>query len=135
MDFKNIKVLIVDDEPDVEWLFRQRFRKEIKEGTMTFDFAFTADSALEYLKGLHPFDVVLLLSDINMPGMNGLELVKRVKNDFPRLKVIMVTAYGDEANHMAALGYGADDFITKPVDFSLLKNRMSVLAAEAMRNA
>jgi CheY-like chemotaxis protein len=122
------KVLIVDDEPDIELLFRQRFRKEIREGLMTFNFAFSADDALQYLKALHPFDVVLLLSDINMPGMNGLELVRRVKGDFPRLKVIMVTAYGDEANHMAALGYGADDFITKPVDFSILKERMSILA-------
>lgn len=122
------KVLIVDDEPDIELLFRQRFRKEIRDGMMTFDFAFSADDALEYLKALHPFDVVLLLSDINMPGMNGLELVRRVKGDFPRLKVIMVTAYGDEANHMAALGYGADDFITKPVDFAFLKERMSILA-------
>ncbi|MFM7177661.1 MAG: response regulator [Bacteroidota bacterium] len=122
------KVLIVDDEPDVELLFRQRFRKELREGSMTFDFAFSADTALEYLKGLNPFDVVLLLSDINMPGMNGLELVRHVKKDFPLLKVIMVTAYGDEANHMAALGYGTDDFITKPVDFSYLKERMAALA-------
>lgn len=124
------KVLIVDDEPDIELLFRQRFRQEIREGMMTFDFAFSADDALEYLKSLHPFDVVLLLSDINMPGMNGLELVRRVKGDFPRLKIIMVTAYGDEANHMAALGYGADDFITKPVDFSHLKQRMAALAGD-----
>jgi CheY-like chemotaxis protein len=122
------KVLIVDDEPDIELLFRQRFRKEIREGLMTFNFAFSADDALQYLKALHPFDVVLLLSDINMPGMNGLELVRRVKGDFPRLKVIMVTAYGDEANHMAALGYGADDFITKPVDFAVLKERMLILS-------
>ncbi len=124
------KVLIVDDEPDIELLFRQRFRQEIRDGLMTFDFAFSADDALEYLKSLHPFDVVLLLSDINMPGMNGLELVRRVKGDFPRLKIIMVTAYGDEANHMAALGYGADDFITKPVDFSYLKQRMAALAED-----
>lgn len=122
------KVLIVDDEPDIELLFKQRFRKEIREGLMTFNFAFSADAALEYLKGLNPFDVVLLLSDINMPGMNGLELVRRVKGDFPRLKIIMVTAYGDEANHLAALGYGADDFITKPVDFPYLKQRMTALA-------
>lgn len=122
-----LKVLIVDDEQDVELLFRQRFRKELKETSMVFHFAFSAESALTYLKNLKPFDVVLLLSDINMPGMNGLELLRLVKSDFPHLKVIMVTAYGDEANHQAAIGYGADDFITKPVDFKVLKERMELI--------
>ena len=120
-----LKVLIVDDEQDVEFLFRQRFRKEIKEEQFNFHFAFSAESALNYLKTLQPFDVVLVLSDINMPGMNGLELLRLIKTDFPELKVIMVTAYGDDANHQTALGYGADDFITKPVDFKLLKERIS----------
>lgn len=124
------KVLIVDDEPDVELLFRQRFRKELRELTMDFHFAFSAENALDFLKGLRPFDVVLLLSDINMPGMNGLELLRLVKTEYPDLKVIMVTAYGDEANHQAALNYGADDFITKPVDFKLLKERMEMLGSE-----
>ena len=119
-----VKALIVDDEPDVELLFRQRFRKELREGEMVFDFAFSADEALNYLRGLQPFDVVLLLSDINMPGMNGLELLKRVKTDFPTLKVVMVTAYGDDANRQAANALGADDFITKPVDFKLLRERL-----------
>ena len=122
----SLKVLIVDDEQDVELLFRQRFRKELKDSTMVFQFAFSAESALSYLKNLKPFDV-LLLSDINMPGMNGLELLRQVKTEFPHLKVIMVTAYGDEANHQAALGYGADDFVTKPVDFKVLKQRMELL--------
>ena len=119
-----IKVLIVDDEQDVELLFRQRFRKELREGDFNFHFAFTAENALNYLRTLQPFDVVLVLSDINMPGMNGLELLRLIKSDFPDLKVIMVTAYGDEANHQTAMGYGADDFITKPVDFGFLKERM-----------
>jgi CheY-like chemotaxis protein len=127
-----LKVLIVDDEQDVELLFRQRFRKELKESLMDFHFAFSAESALNYLKGLKPFDVILLLSDINMPGMNGLELLRLVKTDFPDLKVIMVTAYGDEANHQTALGYGADDFVTKPVDFKLLKQRMELLGAKGI---
>ena len=122
-----IKALIVDDEPDVELLFRQRFRKELREGEMEFNFAFSADEALNYLRGLQPFDVVLLLSDINMPGMNGLELLKRVKTDFPTLKVVMVTAYGDDANRQAANALGADDFITKPVDFKVLRERMQQL--------
>ncbi len=123
-----IKALIVDDETDVELLFRQRFRKELREGEMDFMFAFSADEALNYLRGLRPFDVVLLLSDINMPGMNGLELLKRVKNDFPTLKVVMVTAYGDDANRQAAQSLGADDFITKPVDFKQLRERMQSLS-------
>lgn len=123
----NFKVLIVDDEQDVELLFRQRFRKELREGAFNFHFAFTAENALNYLKTLQPFDVVLVLSDINMPGMNGLELLRLIKTDFPDLKVIMVTAYGDEANHQTALNYGADDFITKPVDFKFLKERMRLI--------
>jgi CheY-like chemotaxis protein len=123
-----IKALIVDDETDVELLFRQRFRKELREGEMVFMFAFSADEALNYLRGLQPFDLVLLLSDINMPGMNGLELLKRVKNDFPTLKVVMVTAYGDDANRQAAQSLGADDFITKPVDFKQLRERIQSLS-------
>ena len=124
----SLKVLIVDDEPDVELLFRQRFRKELREGDFNFHFAFSAENALNYLKTLQPFDVVLVLSDINMPGMNGLELLRLIKTEFPDLKVIMVIAYGDEANHQTALGYGADDFITKPVDFTFLKERMRLIS-------
>ena len=124
-----VKILIVDDEQDVELLFRQRFRKELKEGIFYFHFAFSAQSALDFLKTLEPFDVVLVLSDINMPGMNGLEMLRLIKTDFPELKVIMVTAYGDDNNHSTALNYGADDFITKPVDFSLLKERIELLSA------
>jgi CheY-like chemotaxis protein len=123
------KILIVDDEPDVELLFRQRFRKELREGEFDFHFAFAAESALEYLRSLEPFDVVLVLSDINMPGMNGLELLRLIKTQFPDLKVIMVTAYGDDANHATASGYGADDFVTKPVDFVYLKERIRLINA------
>lgn len=119
-----IKALIVDDERDIELLFRQGFRKELREGMVDFIFAFSAEEALEYLKSLAPVDVVLLLSDINMPGMNGLELLKRVKTNFPHLKVMMITAYGDEANQHAASKYGADEFFIKPVDFRLLKKKM-----------
>lgn len=124
-----LKVLIVDDEQDVELLFRQKFRKELRESLFVFQFAFSAEDALSYLKTLQPLDVVLVLSDINMPGMNGLELLKLIKTDFPQLRVIMVTAYGDAANHQTAIGYGADDLITKPVDFNLLKERITSLNA------
>ena len=123
----SLKVLIVDDEPDVELLFRQRFRRELRDGDFNFHFAFSSENALNYLKTLQPFDVVLVLSDINMPGMNGLELLRLIKTEFPDLKVIMVTAYGDEANHQTAMGYGADDFITKPVDFTFLKERIRLI--------
>lgn len=122
-----VKILIVDDEQDVELLFRQRFRKELREGSFHFHFAFSAESALNFLKSLQPFDVVLVLSDINMPGMNGLELLRLIKTEYPELRVMMVTAYGDEANHSTALSYGADDFITKPVDFNLLKERIQLM--------
>ena len=126
-----LKILIVDDEQDVELLFRQRFRKELREGEFNFHFAFTAENALNYLKTLKPFDVVLVLSDINMPGMNGLELLRLIKTDFPDLKVIMVTAYGDEANHQTAIGYGADDFISKPIDTAALLQKMERLLNNA----
>lgn len=128
-----VKILIVDDEQDVELLFRQRFRKELREGFFHFNFAFSAQSALDFLKSLEPFDIVLVLSDINMPGMNGLEMLRLIKKDFPDLKVIMVTAYGDNSNHSTAINYGADDFVTKPVDFSLLKERIQLLSSSANR--
>jgi len=118
------KILIVDDEQDVEPLFRQRFRKELREGDFTFYFSFSAEEAFQFISNLSPFDIVLVLSDINMPGMSGLELLKKIKADFPELKVMMVTAYGDEKNHTEAIRSGANDFITKPIDFNHLKERM-----------
>lgn len=118
------KILIVDDETDIEPLFRQRFRKELKNGDFQFDFCFSAEEALRLIGNKSPLDIVLVLSDINMPGMSGLELLKKIKHNFPLLKVIMVTAYGDEKNYMEAISSGANDFITKPVDFQLLKERI-----------
>ena len=119
-----MKILVVDDERDVEALFRQRFRKELKAGELDFKFVFSAEEALEYLRQLSPFDLVLVLSDINMPGMTGLELLKIVKNQFPHLQVFMISAYGDDDNHNTAKTYGADDFVTKPVDFTNLRNKI-----------
>ncbi len=123
-----IKILIVDDEQDVEMLFTQRFRKEVKNNEVKINFAFSGEDALSYLKKLDPFDVVLVLSDINMPGMTGLELLKSIKKDFPTLKVMMVTAYGDDNNYKNAMDFGADDFVTKPVDFNILKEKILTLA-------
>ena len=119
-----IKILIVDDETDVEPLFMQRFRKDIREQQIQFHFAFSGEDALNFLSSLQPFDIVLVLSDINMPGMTGLELLRQTKQKFPQLRVMMVTAYGDNANYEKAMSFGADEFLTKPIDFNLLKEKI-----------
>jgi CheY-like chemotaxis protein len=119
-----IKILVVDDERDVETLFSQRFRKEIRSGEVELNFAFNGEDALTYLHNLNPFDLVVVLSDINMPGMTGLELLKTIKSEYKELRVMMITAYGDEKNYKSAISIGADDFMTKPVDFNSLKNKV-----------
>jgi len=121
------KILIVDDEQDVEWLFRQRFRRELRRGELQLAFVLSGEEALRYLRDGGAASVVLVLSDINMPGMTGLELLKQIKAEHPELKVVMVTAYGDEHHHQTALSYGADDYFTKPIDFEALKERMAPL--------
>lgn len=122
-----IKMLVVDDEPDVEMLFTQRFRKELKNGEFRINFALNAEQALSFLRTLDPFDLVLVLSDINMPGMTGLELLAIIRKEFPTLRVMMVTAYGDESNFSKARELGANDFVTKPVDFPQLKEKINAL--------
>lgn len=120
-----MKILVVDDETDVQLLFQQRFRKEIRNGDLEFVFAFSGEEALDKLKQLE-HEAVLILSDINMPGMSGLQLLEIIKKDFvaPPPIVMMVTAYGDEDNYNTAKKLGADDFLTKPVDFKLLKEKL-----------
>lgn len=120
-----MKILVVDDEMDVKILFEQRFRKEIKSGDMEFAFAFSGEEALAYMKE-HDEEAVLILSDINMPGMTGLELLRRIKEAYkePTPFVIMITAYGDTENYNTAMKYGADGFLTKPVDFVALKDKL-----------
>lgn len=120
-----MKILVVDDEHDVKTLFLQRFRKEIKHGNMAFVFAFSGEEAITYLNE-NKQEAVLILSDINMPGMSGLQLLEIIKKDFvaPPPVVMMVTAYGDEENFNTAKELGADDFLTKPVDFKLLKDKL-----------
>ncbi|MEO6405048.1 MAG: response regulator [Ferruginibacter sp.] len=122
-----MKILVVDDEHDVKTLFEQRFRKEIKNAEMEFVFAFSGEEALVYLNKLE-HEAVLILSDINMPGMSGLELLEHIKNKFhkPPPVVMMITAYGDEENFTTAKKLGADDFLTKPVDFALLKEKLKI---------
>lgn len=120
-----MKILVVDDETDVQALFEQRFRKEIKAGEFEFAFAFSGEQALVYMTANH-HEAVLILSDINMPGMSGLELLKNIKEKYeaPPPVVMMITAYGDKENHDQAMRLGADDFLTKPVDFNLLKEKL-----------
>jgi len=123
-----MKILVVDDEKDIQPLFTQRFRKEIRNGELNFEFAFSGEEALAYLNNnLH--EAVLILSDINMPGMSGLDLLDRIKREYkvPPPFVMMITAYGDKENHQQAMELGADDFLTKPVDFKELKAKIKTL--------
>lgn len=120
-----MKILVVDDEKDVQVLFEQKFRKEIRSHEMIFDFAFSGEEAMQYLH-LHEQEAVLILSDINMPGMSGLQLLAYIKQQYhkPPPVVMMITAYGDQENFNTAKQLGADDFLTKPVDFTLLKEKL-----------
>lgn len=123
-----MKILVVDDEQDVKTLFEQRFRREIKNGEFHFEFAFSGEEALNYLHE-HEQEAVLILSDINMPGMSGLQLLGTIKKQFykPPPIVMMITAYGDAENYNAAKQLGADDFLTKPVDFISLKEKLKTV--------
>jgi CheY-like chemotaxis protein len=114
-------ILVVDDEPDVEALFRQQFRREMRAGRFVMDFASSGAQALQRVQEADEESLILLLSDINMPGMTGLELLPRVKAMLPELPVIMITAYGDAATLRRAKEAGADDVFGKPIDFAALK--------------
>lgn len=122
-----IKILVVDDERDVEMLFRQKFRKEIRKGQLELEFAFSGAEALDILKSNDPPEVMYIFSDINMPGMSGIELLRSVKNEFPAIKVSMISAYGDDENYRKAMDSGAKEFFTKPIDFTSLKDEISKL--------
>jgi CheY-like chemotaxis protein len=123
-----MKILVVDDERDVQFLFQQRFRREIRNEQLQFAFAFSGEEALLYLEE-HNHEAVLILSDINMPGMSGLELLKQIKENFkkPPPVVMMITAYGDKENYDTAMKLGADDFLTKPVEFGILKDKLKAM--------
>ncbi|KAA8480194.1 response regulator receiver domain-containing protein [Arcticibacter tournemirensis] len=122
-----MKILVVDDEADVQPLFLQRFRKEIRSHELEFDFALSGEEALQYLEERQS-KVVLILSDINMPGMSGIELLTHIRKEYdvPPPVVMMITAYGDEENHRQAIEHGANDFLTKPLDFNLLKEKLKL---------
>jgi CheY-like chemotaxis protein len=126
-------VLVVDDEPDVEALFRQEFRREVREGLYVLDFALSGKAALDKLDGCIGQHIILLVSDINMPGMSGLDLIPAVKMRRPDLPVFMISAYGDPERVATALARGANKFITKPVNFPELKQDVSRVIADTVR--
>jgi DNA-binding NtrC family response regulator len=125
-----VRVLVVDDEPDVEALFRQQFRREVRDGVCALDFALSASAALETLAGAAGDEIILLVSDINMPGMSGLDLLPVVKARRPNLPVFMISAYGDQATVATATARGASQFMTKPVDFPRLKQDVNAVIAD-----
>ncbi|MHC5825026.1 MAG: response regulator [Nostoc sp.] len=117
-------IIVVDDEQDCQLLFKQQFRKEIKNNQVQLYFAFSAEEALDYLEDQLTDYIPIILADINMPGMNGLEMLKIIKANFPNFKVFIVTAYDDENNYFTALRYGADAYMTKPIEFNKLKEKI-----------
>ncbi len=125
-----MKILIVDDERDVEVLFRQKFRKEVRKGSLELAFAFSGEEALEILGEKNPPEFVYVFSDINMPGMTGLELLKKIKNKFPNINVSMISAYGDSENYERAMNSGAKEFFTKPIDFESLRAEIGKLISQ-----
>jgi CheY-like chemotaxis protein len=119
-----MKILIVDDEKDVQWLFEKKFRHEQSSGEFDMLFAYSAEEALEMLKQPRLADVKVVLTDINMPGMSGIDLLRILKERSSWLAVIVITAYDDAKNRMAAYRYGADDYINKPINFVSLKEKL-----------
>ena len=125
----SVSILVVDDEPDVAKLFRQRFRRETRQGTYVIHYAASGSEALNRLAEEIEPTLLAVLSDINMPEMDGLQLLAEIKQQFPDLPVMMVTAYGDDERRKRAAEYGAAQFITKPVDFDQLKDQLRQLPA------
>ena len=124
-----VRILVVDDETDIEMLFKQQFRRELREGRFVLDFAGSGDEALAKMKANGAGSLILLVSDINMPGMSGLDLLVRIKEERPDLPVLMITAYGDASTRRVALERGADGLLTKPLDFSALRAEIQARVA------
>ncbi len=120
----NLLILVVDDEPDVEILFRQQFRRDLRAGRFTMEFAQSADVALRLIADARDRSLILILSDINMPGMSGLELLPKAKALRPDVPIIMITAYGDAVTKRQALERGAEALLTKPIDFGTLRSEI-----------
>ena len=127
----NVLVLVVDDEPDVEALFRQQFRRDLRAQRFVMDFANSAAEALSRIASTIEQSLILILSDINMPGMTGLEMLPKVKEMRPDVPVIMITAYGDPDTRRKALEGGAEGLLTKPIDFALLREEIDTRLAQA----
>jgi CheY-like chemotaxis protein len=119
-----VRILVVDDETDIEMLFKQQFRRELREGRFVLDFAGSGDEALAKMRTRDTNGLILLVSDINMPGMSGLDLLPRIKAERPDLPVLMITAYGDANTRKVALERGADGLFTKPIDFAALRTEI-----------
>src|SRR6201981_15818 len=124
-------ILVVDDEPDVEVLFRQHFRRDLRAGRFTMEFAQSGPAALQRISDAAGVSLILILSDINMPEMSGLELLPKAKALRPDVPVIMITAYGDPEAKRKALEGGADAFMTKPIDFITLRNEIDMRVERA----
>ena len=122
----SVLILVVDDEPDVEPLFRQQFRRELRQGAFAMEFAQSARDALQLLSTAKDVTILLILSDVNMPEMSGIELLPRIKSMRPHVPVIMITAYGDAATRESALANGAESLLTKPLDFAELRNEIEI---------
>jgi CheY-like chemotaxis protein len=127
----SVLVLVVDDEPDVETLFRQQFRRDLRAERFIMDFANSAPDALARVGDTREHSLILILSDINMPGMTGLEMLPKVKEIRPDVPVIMITAYGDADTKRKAMENGATGLLTKPIDFSLLREEIDTRLAAA----
>ena len=127
----NVLVLVVDDEPDVEALFRQQFRRDLRAQRFVMDFAISASDALARIAGTIEQSLILILSDINMPGMTGLEMLPKVREMRPDVPVIMITAYGDPETKRKAIEGGAEGLLTKPIDFTLLREEIDMRLARA----
>jgi len=127
----DVLVLVVDDEPDVEALFRQQFRRDLRSQRFMMDFANSASDALKRITSTIEQSLILILSDINMPGMTGLEMLPKVKEIRPEVPVIMITAYGDPDTRRRALENGASGLLTKPIDFTLLREEIDTRLAQA----
>ena len=124
-------ILVVDDEPDVEMLFRQHFRRDLRAGRFSMEFAQSASAALQSISDASDASLILILSDINMPGMSGLELLPKAKAVRPDVPVIMIATYGDAETKQKALESGADALLTKPIDFVMLRNEIDTRVERA----
>jgi CheY-like chemotaxis protein len=127
----SVYILVVDDEPDVEALFRQQFRRDIRSGRFTMEFAMSASEALTRAREMADPSLILILSDINMPGMSGLEMLPKVRRERPEVPVIMVSAYGDAETRRKAIENGAAGLLTKPIDFALLRHEIDSFVGQA----